>query len=156
MKQAESICDVPAWPPGRTFGESPNGVHEFRSYGTQESPTPKRASPQNLSCPEIPSCSQLAPSAGVSPLTLSLQSGHVPALPHHLLVLSQVTKSEWPHFFWCLAVLVPGSPQISLPVWGWKHTSRCYRADHQAGCLPAASRSLRHFSMPLILSNLII
>lgn len=81
IKQAEPNCDIPVWPPGRTLGESPNGVQDFRSCGTQESPAPKRASPQHLSCPEIPSCSSLAPSAGASHLTLNPQPCPGSALP---------------------------------------------------------------------------
>lgn len=158
VQQAEPNCDIPAWTQGHTLGGSPNSVQDFRSCRTQESLTPKRDLSQHLSCPEILSCSWLAPSVCASPLMLNPQPGHVQDLPHYLLILSQMTKPEWPqpHLFWLLAILVPGSPQVPLPVWGWKHASRCYGADRQASCLPAASQSLRHFSTPLILSNLII
>lgn len=128
-KWAEPHCDTAEC----TWGKNPNGVQDFRSWGTQESHTPKGALPQHFSCPETPSCSYLAPSTGTS-------LWHSPsnlALPRLCLVIFHKWQNWsgltpfgcWLHQSW-------GSPLVPLPAWGWQHASHCHVA------LPAACLQL--------------
>lgn len=96
-------CDVLTSPSGQTLGESPNGVQDFRSCGTQESPTPKKALSQYFSSPEILSCSQQAPMLPLSHSTCNLASS-----PSFTCDKIRAASS-----LWSVAVPVPGPPTSS-------------------------------------------
>jgi len=102
-----------------------NGIEYFRSCGTEESPTPRRASPRLLSCLETPSCSQLAPSASLLTPNLQAVSRLCPvtfSVSHKCQIQSSLVC------FGCWLCRSWGSPRSSCPHWaGSMHPAATWR-----------------------------